>query len=475
MAPRRLLHRYNWLVLWCGVLLVSPGSAHAQTSAGAPPRAFTFDEVLQFATEHYPTVRAAIERVTAANADVSVSRSASLPRLDAIWQTNRATTNNVFGQLLPQSVLPSLSGPVLDATSMHGVWGSAAGALLSWEPVDFGLRDAAVHESEAALARAQADESLTRLTAQTVVGNAFLDVLAAQQAVTAAESDVQRREVLAGAVHTLVDNQLRAGAEASRSDAELAAARTRLIQARQTFAIAEVNLARWLGLPDARVTAVAGPWLAAPAADASPAPASFIHPMLAVSEASVEQARAREAVLSKTDRPRLLLQTSLFGRGSGANLDGTVDEGAGGLGLERANWAAGLQIVFPNVFDFSALKSRKAAASALTRAETARSQETRLALTAEERTAAIRLESARAIAQNTPVQLTAARQGETQARARYDAGLAGIVEVAEAQSLLAAAEYQDAVARVQVWRAMLALAAVRGDVQAFSALVRGVR
>ena len=35
------------------------------------------------------------------------------------------------------------------------------------------------------------------------------------------------------AVHTLVDNQLRPGAEASRSDAEWAAAQTRLIQAQQ--------------------------------------------------------------------------------------------------------------------------------------------------------------------------------------------------------------------------------------------------
>ena len=38
-------------------------------------------------------------------------------------------------------------------------------------------------------------------------------------------------------VHTLVDNQLRPGAEASRSDAERAAAQTRLIQAQQTVTL----------------------------------------------------------------------------------------------------------------------------------------------------------------------------------------------------------------------------------------------
>ena len=47
------------------------------------------------------------------------------------------------------------------------------------------------------------------------------------------------------------------------------------------------------------------------------------------------------------------------------------------------------------------------------------------------------VDAARAVAQNTPIQLAAAQQSEAQARARYDAGLAGIIEVAEAQNLLA--------------------------------------
>ena len=41
--------------------------------------------------------------------------------------------------------------------------------------------------------------------------------------------------------------------------------------------------------------------------------------------------------------------------------------------------------------------------------------------------------------QNTPVQLAAAQQSEAQASARYEAGLASIVEVADTQSLLAQA------------------------------------
>ncbi len=50
-------------------------------------------------------------------------------------------------------------------------------------------------------------------------------------------------EVFAKAVHVLVDNQLRAGVEASRADAEVAAARNLLIQTQQNAAISRANVA----------------------------------------------------------------------------------------------------------------------------------------------------------------------------------------------------------------------------------------
>jgi outer membrane protein TolC len=447
-------------------------AANAQ-APGQAPQSFTLDQALQYAVEHYPSVRAALEQVNASQASVGVATSAYLPRFEALWQTNRATTNNIFGQLLPQSVIPSLSGPVLPSTSMEGVWGSATGGLFSWEPVDFGLRGAVVRESEAAVARARADAGLTRLNVQYAFGQAFLASVSAQQAVAATDADVQRREVLARAAHTLADNQLRPGAEASRADAELAAARTRAIQARQAQAVSQATLAQMLGV-------TSGPVAASPAqaqkdapAGAGAAAAGPDHPLLAMSQAAVDAARAREDVLERTDRPRLYLQSSVVARGSGANPDGSVDGGAGGLGLERANWAAGVQVVVPNLFDFASLRSRRAAASATTRAEVARYDEAALTVTAQQRTADAVVDAARAIAQNTPVQLAAAQQSEAQARARYDAGLASIIEVAEAQSLLAAAEYQNAVARVDVWKALLAQAASHGSLDGFIGLVRG--
>jgi outer membrane protein TolC len=196
------------------------------------------------------------------------------------------------------------------------------------------------------------------------------------------------------------------------------------------------------------------------------------HPLVQSEQAAVDLARARETVLTKTDRPRLYLQSSVSARGSGANTDGVFDGGADGLGLERANWAAGVQVVLPNLFDFSTLRSRRAAAGALTRAESARYDEAVLTVTSQQREADVMVDAARAVSQNTPIQLAAAQQSEAQARARYDAGLAGIIEVAEAQNLLAGAEFQDAAARVDVWRALLAKAVAYDSLASFVDLLR---
>ena len=434
---------------------------------------FTLDQAVQYALAHYPSVRGAVEQVTASTAGVDVAKGAYLPRFDAMWQTNRATANNVVGQVLPQSVMPSLSGPVLSTTSADSAWGSAVGGLLSWEPLDLGLRGAQIRESETAVARARADEALTRLSVAGAVADAFLVLVSAQQSAIAADADLQRRGVLARAAHALADNQLRPGADASRADAELAAARTRVIRARQALAIAGAGFARLLGMAAGHADADAGRLLGAvpPAGSAGGSP--LPHPLLQSSEAAVEASRAREAVLAKANLPRVFLQSSVFARGSGAQPDGSTEGGASGLWFDRGNWAVGVQVVVPNVFEFSTLRARRAAAGAVTRVEAARYEEATLSLSAQQRAADAMVDGARAIAENTPVQLASARQSEAQARARYDTGLAGIAEVADAQALLAAAEYQDAVARVDVWRALFARAVARGDFDAFMETVRG--
>ncbi|MGD9906267.1 MAG: TolC family protein [Dehalococcoidia bacterium] len=452
------------------VLMVGIGTTTLTAQPQSLSQPLTLAAAIEYAAAHYPTVQAALERVAASAADVDVARAQYLPRLDGVWQVNRATVNNVTGLLFPQAVVPSISGPPFAATSGQSVWGSAMGALLSWEPIDLGQRRAAVREAEAAVVRARAGQSLTRLEVQHAVGLAYLAVVAAERGLGAADADVERRGVLARTTRALVDAQLRPGADRSRADAEFAAATTAAVRARLRLEIARAGLARLLGVESLPALDATRVLAAVPPAPAAAPPA--VHPLATVRQAVVDEARARDAVLSTSWRPRVYLQSSVFARGTGAGEDGRLDGGAEGLGVERANWAMGFQIVLPNLFDAAAVRARRAAAGATIRAEIARYDDGVREIAAARRVAAAALAAAKDIAAQTPVQLEAARLSESQARARYDAGLAPLTEVADAQHLLAAADAQHAEAVIDAWRALLAQAAADGDLAPLLALLR---
>src|SRR5438132_3636383 len=131
-------HRAYWKTGISVILMLAASVPASAQSGQQKTRVFTLEEAVNFALKNYPAVRASLERVRAAEAGVGLARTNYLPRADVLWQANRATDNNITGLLLPQSIIAPISGPVPIATSNQSAWGSAAGLLFSWEPLDFG-------------------------------------------------------------------------------------------------------------------------------------------------------------------------------------------------------------------------------------------------------------------------------------------------------------------------------------------------
>lgn len=425
---------------------------------------------MEYAAQNYPAIRASLEQVSAAQAGVALSKTNYFPRADMLWQGNRATRNNVFGMLLPQSVISPISGPVLSSGSNESAWGSAAGLLFTWEPFDFGRRGATVSAARAGQNLANSQVSVTRLDIAVAATNAYFNLVAAQQRVKASTADVERRQVFANVVHTLVTNQLRPGADASRADAELARARILLIQAEQAEAVGGAVLAEFLGLNSDDVQIDAGSLLSDPPNANPPVTALTSHPIATAEQERVGQIAARVHILDRSYFPRFYFQSTVYGRGTGASTDGTFQGGANGLGLDRSNWATGLTVTFP-AFDIFSIRAQKQIEIANERAERALYQQTVDDLTSQLRQAQAALDGARRVAENTPLELKAARDSEMQARARYEAGLAAIVEIAEAQGLLVQAETDDALARLAVWNDLALVNAAQGDLQPFIQLL----
>lgn len=455
------------LGLWFVCVFVLGDRLSAQ-QAGEPK--LTIEAATEQALSHYPALRAVGAQADAAGAGIGLAKTAYLPKLDLLWQENRATRNNVFGLLLPQSTIPAISGPVLEDPSWASAWGSAGGMLLSWEPFDFGLRKSNINLARSLKTRADANTDLTRLDVAAAAADSFLLLLSADQRALAAQANVERMEVLSASVHALVDNHLRAGVDASRVDAEMAAARNLLILTQQEVEIARANLAEAIGMAGATVEVDPGPCLRLMEDPPPPVFKLESHPMAQAQAAGVESERARRQVLDHSFYPRINYQFALFARGSGAIPDGRIDSGKG-LWPDVANWATGLTVTLP-VFDIFAIRARRRAQISNEIVEQARQEQIMQALRTQESKAQAVVAAARRIAENTPVQVKAAREMLASARVRYETGLAPLTEPADAQRLLVQAEMEDAVARINVWRAVLARSRSEGSMKPFLERVR---
>jgi outer membrane protein len=439
--------------------------------AAAPVAAeegLSIGQAVEGAVRNYPSVRVSQEQINAAAAGIQLARTAYLPRVDALAQVNRATRNNVFGLLFPQGTIPSMSGPVIGSNNFGTVFGSAIGTLVTWEPFDFGKRQAGIAAATAARTRSEAALKRTQFDVAAATADAYLTLAAAQETVRAAQAGVDRAEVLLRSITAQVNAQLRPGADASRAEAELAAARTQLIQAQQATEVARALVSQFVGTEPGKIVISATRLLEIPPAHGATPLDPAANPIAVEQNAAVEEAKAQLRILERSYFPHFYVQGAAYARGSGAEVSGERLGGANGLAPNVQNYAVGFSVSFP-IFDLPAIRAREAGQSATIRAEAARSQQIARELMARWNQAVASLEGARKVAGNTPVEVNAARTATQQATARYQSGLGTIDQVAEAQRLLTQAEIDDALARLGVWRGLLGVATAAGDIQPFLA------
>ena len=139
------------------------------------------------AARNYPSIRASLAEVRAARGEIDLARTAYLPEAAMHLGVNRATRNNVFGLMFPNGVIPPISGPVQDESTIASTFGSTAGLLFSYEPFDFGRRRANVNLAEALEQRADAGRTVTEYEVSLAAADAYLRTAASERAVIAAQ------------------------------------------------------------------------------------------------------------------------------------------------------------------------------------------------------------------------------------------------------------------------------------------------
>ena len=452
-----------------------PPALRAQDGTSSQPTIHgpvTLQSAIEQAANRYPAIRAALAQQDSAKNVIGVAQAAYLPRADMAWQLNRATTNKANLTPLGQGIVPIPTPPARETTG-HSDWNTLTGILFSWQPFDFGVRHAQVGVARFGYESARRGTDLTKLDVEASAAGAFLDLVAARQIVRVQQANVQRMEAFSRSIHVLVDNTLRPGADASQADAQLAQARTQLIQAQAQEKVKLEALANFLQVPSDQIQIDDTTVLAdAPAQPDQGSPIET-HPLVEQQTAILDQAKEQLRLLNRSWVPSFSVYGSVSGLGAGLTSAPApaFEGGTAGMAPQTYNWLAAVQVTFPAFQIFTLHPQQKAQQAQLSAAEANRAR-TLSDISAQVKEARALLDGAASVAQNTPVELDAARQSERQQQARYQSGLATVIEVSAAESALAQAEGDDAVARLNVWRGLAGVAEAEGDLTPFLELLQ---
>src|SRR5882762_4579178 len=189
-------------ILWLAIGLFFARNVNSQT----------LPELLKQAESNYPLLKAKSFEVLAGQSNVSAAKNTALPTLDAAYQINYATYNNITGMASTQLIVP-MTGPPSSDNVYSGVFGSVAGLLLNWEPFTFGQRSTRIDIAKANLRYNQADAKQEIFSHQIHVINSYLDVLMANELLKVYSKNVNRSDENLRVVRTLTVSGLRPGVD----------------------------------------------------------------------------------------------------------------------------------------------------------------------------------------------------------------------------------------------------------------------
>jgi outer membrane protein TolC len=425
----------------------------------------TFKEAVAHALQKHPSVATASSKEVAATAKVDIARNEAAPKVSLVAQLNRSTGSVVPGATFALPGIPGIQGPPGTTRFGSGTWQSVAGATASWDILELVRRPTIIGAANSELSVAKAQSQATRLGVAVRTADAYLVVVEARALVLAAEANEQRTKTFHEVVAALVAQKLRPELDLARADTELASARVLSEKTRLGVVLASARLADAIGEDDWSVAVIDGDFADFPRA---PAAAKSSHPAVAAYRAAATSAEARASVAKLGYLPTVNLVGAAWLRGGGYVLGGPNSGDAGGLLPDTPNWAVGAVASWTPT-EIGTAGAKADAENADAAVQRAQALETSEALITEAKLARAAFTSSVEVAKETAAGVQAARQALQIASTRYTTALGNVLEVADSERALAAAERDDAIARLEAWRAAVAVYAAQGDLDALLA------
>jgi outer membrane protein TolC len=419
-------------------------------------------ELLKQAEANYPLLKSKMLDTKAAQKGISVSQSTFIPTLDASYQVNRATYNNITGMVYPQFIIP-ISGPPSTGNIMNGVYGTAASLVLNWQPITFGQRQSQIDYSKANYQSSGFDAQNEIFLHKVKVINAYLDALTANELVKVFEQNIKRAEANFFLARTLVVNGLKPGVDSMLFKAELSRAKIELLNSRKIKSQSIILLSQLVASESDVTVSDTSYFNKLPSVAASADPLG--NPLITLYNSNTELSKAKDKMLKRTMMPTLGLWGTTYARGSEIQAGGIIVP-HDGLSFERYNWGVGLQLSIP-LLQAARISPQLKQQQFIIMSNEEKLNNISLELRKQLEVADTTLISVLAVAKESPVLFESAKYSYNSLLSRYRAGLTNYADLIQAQYLLIKAETENKTDFMGVWKALLNKAAISGDLNLF--------
>ena len=439
-ADRRLVGFLAWLV-------AAPYVLAAQVPAAGAPLRLSFADAVRVASSEAPAVALAGLRTDEADARVRQARSALLPSLSVggVW-ANRTFNSQSLGIPFPAG-LP-IPNPVPPFNDYDGRV-SARQTLFDWSSV------ARVRAAGAQADGSRAERGVTVEGTALTAALAYLRAVRAHAVVAARQADSTIAAELVGLAEAQKAAGVSAAIDVTRARTQLVTAEGLLLVAHNQLDRARIDLTRALGIDPTTALAFTDTLTAAlGAADVPAARDSLVAAGLA----------NRPDLRAELARDRAARQTGSAIRAERLpRLEVAADYGVNGLTVPSAIATRDLtlQVSVP-ILDGFRREARLAEQDAVVRESQVRERDLRQQIAADVDGALLDLHSAEAQQAVAAERLRLAAQELSQSRERFKAGVAGNIEVIDAQSNLIRARDTDIDARFAAATARVSLARAAG-------------
>jgi outer membrane protein TolC len=405
---------------------------------------------VEMATHQNASVEIAGLRVSEAKSRLTQSHAVFFPGLNGTASgVNRTFNIKALGFTFPAfpgvPAFPDLIGPVTVVDARLQVTQTLFD-YASW---------VRVREAGEGVKLSEAERTQTAESAAENAARRYVAVARGVAIVAARQQDLDLARELAD----LAAHQERAGVspgiDVTRAQTQVATSRAQLLLAQNTLARSRMELARALGIdPDAAIE-VADSLTDNLAASAVPAE---LAPAVALAYERRPELRAERLRGDRAKSEKLAIQTERLPR-----LEALADWGVSGQNVPDAipTYSVGLAVTMP-LLDGGRREGRVNEQNAMLREAEVREDDLRRQVSLEVNTALLDLASGRDQAENARERLRLAQEELSQARERFANGVAGNIEVIDAQSSLIRAREVDIDARAAIALARVSLARAAG-------------